>query len=744
LRQISEATGVNKTVVGDYVRRAGVIGITWPVSEEIDDAGLERRLFPIPCETGPPRAAIDWRKIHEEMKRRSVTLVLLWQEYRAEQADGYGYSHFCDLYGEWRKTILATMRQTHPAGEKLFVDYAGDTVLVFDQVTGAQRPAHIFVAVLGASNYTYAEARWSEGLADWIAAHVNVLAVIGGVPKAVVCDNLKAGVIKPSRYEPGINRTYQDLAEHYGFAVLPARVRKPRDKAKVEVAVLIVQRFVLARLRNRRFFSLVELNVAIRECVSDLNAKIMRKIGKSRAELLETIDRPALDALPAEPYRYAEWKNCLVAPDYHVEIDKHYYSVPSRLIRATVEARITDTTVEILHKGNRIASHARSGVPHRHTMITEHMPSAHRRYAEWTPMRMMRQAEKIGPSTVALVEATMKAKPHPEQGFRACLGIMRLEKSYGAQRLEAACRRGNDIGATSYGSVASIPRHGLDKAYAQENARRASRSGTPTSAGAATTTERRRHAHPFHPRSPARAHRNGQGAGGSAATTRHRCARAFEERIAMMIDREAVERENKRLTIRLKFACLRQSAVAEDVDMKAPRGLDKSLFQKLVAGDWIDRHQNLIVIGPTGVGKSWLACALGHKACRDDRSVLYQRVPRLFDALALARRDGRHARMLKSLARVELLILDDWGLGTLTQEQGRDLLEIVDDRHNRASTIVTSQLPVDHWHEAIANSTVADAILDRLVHSAHRLTLNGDSMRKAAAKRSGLDASPAP
>jgi transposase len=433
LRQISEATGIGKTVVGEYVRRAGVIDIAWPVPEEIDDAELERRLFPVAGETAAPRAAINWRQVHEEMKRRSVTLVLLWQEYRAEQTDGYGYSRFCDLYGEWRKTISATMRQTHPAGEKLFVDYAGDTVPVLDQITNTERPAHIFVAALGASNYTYAEARWSEGLGDWIGAHVNALTAIGGVPKAVVCDNLKAGVTKPSRYEPGINRTYQDLATHYGFAVLPTRVRKPRDKAKVEVAVLIVERFVLARLRNRRFLSLQELNAAIRECVTDLNAKIMRKIGKSRAELLETIDRPALDALPAEPYRYAEWKKCLVAPDYHVEIDKHYYSVPSRLIRATVEARITDTTVEILYKGSRIASHARSPLPHRHTTITEHMPSAHRRYAEWTPTRMMRQAEKIGPSTIALVEAIMKAKPHPEQGFRACLGILRLEKSYGSK-----------------------------------------------------------------------------------------------------------------------------------------------------------------------------------------------------------------------------------------------------------------------------------------------------------------------
>jgi transposase len=470
-RRISEATGIGKTVVGEYVRRAGVIGITWPVPEAIDDAELDRRLFPIPGDgTAAPRPAIDWRKVHEEMKRRSVTLVLLWQEYRAEQADGYGYSRFCDLYGEWRKTISATMRQMHPAGERLFVDYAGDTVPIFNQMTGEERIAHIFVAALGASNYTYAEARWSEGLGDWVSAHVNALATIGGVPKAVVCDNLKAGVTKPSRYEPGINRTYQDLAEHYGFAVLPTRVRKPRDKAKVEVAVLIVERFVLARLRNRRFFSLEELNASIRECVADLNAKVMRKIGKSRAELLDTIDRPALDRLPAEPYRYAEWKKCQIAPDYHVEIDKHYYSVPSRLIRAIVEARITDTTVEILHKGSRIASHARSGVPHQYTTIAEHMPSSHRRYAEWTPARMMRAAANIGPATIALVEAIMKAKPHPEQGFRACLGILRLEKSYGAHRLEAACHRGNDIGATSYGSVASILKHGLDKAYAQENA----------------------------------------------------------------------------------------------------------------------------------------------------------------------------------------------------------------------------------------------------------------------------------
>jgi transposase len=470
-RLIAEAVGVGKTAVGEYLRRARVLGLAWPLPDGMDDAELERRLFtPAGFHDGPTKPLPDCAKLHEELKRRGVTLMLLWEEYRAEHADGYGYSRFCDLYGDWRKRITPTMRQTHVAGEKLFVDWAGDGIAVFDPITGAAHNTRIFVAALGASNYTYAEARWTETLPDWIGAHVNALSAIGGVPKAAVCDNLKAGITKPSRYEPGINRTYQDLADHYGFVVLPTRVRKPRDKAKVEVAVLIVERFVLAKLRNRCFFSLDELNVEVRECVAKINAKVMKKFAKSRLELLETIDRPALKELPSEPYRYAEWKRCGVAPDYHVEVDDHYYSVPFRLLRETVEARLTDTTVEVFHKGLRVASHPRSSVRNRHTTIPEHMPSSHRRYAEWTPQRMMREAAKIGPATIALVEAIMKAKPHPEQGFRSCLGIMRLVKTYGTARVEAASQRGNDIGATTYGSIASILKTGLDKAYANSKA----------------------------------------------------------------------------------------------------------------------------------------------------------------------------------------------------------------------------------------------------------------------------------
>ena len=470
VRQVCEATGVGKTAVGEYVSRARVLGITWPVPPEIDDAELERRLFvPAGFRDGTARAVPDWAKVHEELKRRGVTLMILWEEHRAECQDGHGYSQYCELYSRWRKRLSPVMRQTHIAGDKLFVDWAGDTVDIIDQMTGEVHAAHLFVAVLGASSYTYAEARWSERLPDWIGAHVNALDFLGGVPKAAVPDNLKTGITKPSRYEPGINRTYQDLADHYDFVVLPARIRKPRDKAKVENGVGLVERYVLGRLRNRRFFSLDELNVAVAECVATINAKVMKRIKQSRNELFACLDKPVLKALPGERYQYAEWKRCTVAPDYHVEVDDHYYSVSYTLLRETVDARFTDNTVELFHKGARIASHPRSRLPHKHTTTPEHMPSAHRRYAEWTPDRMIAAAQKIGPATVALFEAIMKAKKHPEQGFRACLGIMGLVKGYGAERVEAAATRGNDSGATTYGSIKSILEYGLDRAFAKPN-----------------------------------------------------------------------------------------------------------------------------------------------------------------------------------------------------------------------------------------------------------------------------------
>jgi transposase len=464
---VSKATGVGKTAVGEFVARAKVIGITWPVPSEISDAELERRLFtPAGFHDHPTRTVPDWAKVHEELKRRGVTRMILWEEHRAEVPDGHGYARYCQLYREWRRRLTPTMRQTHLAGDKLFVDWAGGTVPIIDVMTGEVHEAHIFVAVMGASSFTYCEARWTETLPDWIGAHVNALDFLGGVMKAAVPDNLKTGITKPSRYEPGINRTYQDLADHYGFVVLPTRVKKPKDKAKVENGVGIVTRYLLGRLRNRRFFSLAELNDATRECTKAINVKVMKRLNKSRNELFASLDRPALKALPAERYSYAEWKRCTVAPDYHVEVDLHYYSVPFRLLRETVEARYTTTTVELLHKGERVASHVRSWLAYNHTTLPEHMPSSHRRYAEWSPARMLRKAGTIGPATVALFEAIMKAKPHPEQGFRSCLGIISLMESYGPERTEAAAKRGNAIGATNYGSIKSILENGLDKAHA--------------------------------------------------------------------------------------------------------------------------------------------------------------------------------------------------------------------------------------------------------------------------------------
>jgi transposase len=471
VRQVSKATGVSKTAVGEFVARARVIGITWPIPPEIGEAELERRLFTPPgFQESPTRPVPDWAKVHEELKRRGVTLMMLWEEYRVEVPNGHGYARYCQLYGEWRKRLTPTMRQTHVAGEKLFVDWAGDTVPIFDLTTGEVQAAHLFVAALGASSYVYSEGRWTETLPDWIGAHVNTFDFIGGVPKAVVPDNPKVAVIKPSRYEPGINRTYQELADHYGFVVLPARVRRPRDKAKVENAVGVVSRYVLGSLRNRRFYSLDEFNAAVSECVAAINAKVMKRLNKSRNELFASLDRPALKPLPAERYSFAEWKRCTVAPDYHVEVDQHYYSVPFRLLRETIDARYTATTVELFHKGERVASHVRSRLAHKHTTLPEHMPSSHRRYAEWTPARMLREAGKIGPATVALFETIMRIKPHPEQGFRSCLGIISLLKSYGPERIEAAAKRGNDIGATTYGSIRSILEKGLDKASATSGA----------------------------------------------------------------------------------------------------------------------------------------------------------------------------------------------------------------------------------------------------------------------------------
>lgn len=384
-------------------------------------------------------------------------------EYKAAHPEGYHYSGFCDQYRAWARKLDLVMRQEHRAGEKLFVAYAGQTVEVVDRHTGEIGHAQIFVAVLGASSYTYAEATWTQQLPDWIGSHVRAFEFLGGVSELLVPDNLRSGVSKAHRYEPELNATYAELASHYGVAVLPARVRKPRDKAKAESGVFLVERWILAVLRHRTFFSLAELNSEIARHLERLNTRPFKKLPGARRELFEQLDRPALRPLPAQPYEFAEWKKVRVNIDYHVEIAGHYYSVPYQLVRKALEARYSERIVECFHNGQRVASHPCSHLKGHHTTVPEHMPVAHRRYAEWTPQRLIRWAEKTGSATASMVQTILERRAHPQQGFRSCLGIMRLGKSFGEERLEAACRRALTLGACSYKSLESILRQGLDR-----------------------------------------------------------------------------------------------------------------------------------------------------------------------------------------------------------------------------------------------------------------------------------------
>jgi transposase len=463
-RQIAASLGIGPTAAGACLRRAREAGVGWPLPDNLDDDALECRLYPVPATvTKDWRSLPDWPAVHRELRRKGVTLQLVWEEYRATHPDGYGRSWFCELYRAWEGRLAPTMRQAHVAGEKLFVDYAGTTIDIVDATTGEVHACQLFVAALGASSCTYAEATRTQTLPDWIGSHTRTFAFFGGVPAMVVSDNLKSGVTKACFYEPAINRAYAEMAAHYDTAIVPARPLKPRDKAKVEVAVQVATRWIIAKLRNVTFFSLAALNEAISSCVTVLNDRATRHLGASRRALFEALDRPALKPLPAEPYVYAEWKQCKAGLDYHVEVEKHYYSVPHALLRETLWARITARTVELFHHGNRVAAHVRSSSNRKHTTVREHMPSSHQRYADWTPERIQRKANEIGPKTSALVEIILRERTHPEQGFRATIGILRHATSFGPERLEGACGRALEIGARSYTSVTSILKTNQDR-----------------------------------------------------------------------------------------------------------------------------------------------------------------------------------------------------------------------------------------------------------------------------------------
>lgn len=460
--RIARACGLSKGVVSKYVSLAQVQGVTWPLPEDADEARLEALLFP--ARTPPARfAEPDYFQVHQELKTKGVTLQLLWAEYVERHGDkAYRYSRFCDHYRHWRDRQRRSMRQVHRAGEKVFIDYCGPTVPVVDRSTGEVRRAQVFVAVLGASSYTFAEATWSQSLPDWIASHQRMLRFFGGVPELLVPDNLKAAVTKADRYTPQINTTYAELAAHYQTAVLPARPYKPKDKAKAEAAVLLVERWILARLRHQTFFSLAELNAAIADLLPALNQRPFQGRIESRQSLFETLDRPALKPLPATPYVYAEWRKARPGIDYHIEIDKRLYSVPHALVGVKLDVRITDTSVEVMHKGQRVALHPRHGKSRFVTLI-EHMPKSHQAHQNWSPGRFLNWASDIGPATRDVVQRQLKNRPHPEHGYRACLGLLNLSRRYSRDRLEQACDRALAIDSASYQSISSILKQGLDQ-----------------------------------------------------------------------------------------------------------------------------------------------------------------------------------------------------------------------------------------------------------------------------------------
>jgi transposase len=464
--QIARSCSIGQATVHRYLERAGAAGLEWPLPDECDDRRLNELLFPTRPEYPEPvpRRAVDFGAVRRQLQmNKHVTLQLLWEEYRESQPDGYGYSRFCELYQRWSRTQDVVLRQDHKAGEKMFVDWAGPTVPIHGVGAGETQAASLFVAVLGASTYTFARAALGQHLANWIECHIEAFEYFQGVPKLIVPDNPRTGVDRACRYEPDLNRTYHEMSSHYGAAIMPARPYKPRDKAKVENAVLVAERWILAAIRHQRFFSLAELNDAIASLLERLNHRPFRKREGTRASLFETLDRPVLQPLPTSRYVVAEWKTVRASIDYHVEIERHYYSVPYQFAGQQLEARFTAATVEIFHSGKRVASHARSAAAYRHTTVKEHMPKSHQAHLEWTPSRLIHWAETVGEATAMVVRTVLEKKPHPEMGYRACMGIMSLGRAYSHARLEAASRRALELGACSYQSLKSILKRSLDR-----------------------------------------------------------------------------------------------------------------------------------------------------------------------------------------------------------------------------------------------------------------------------------------
>ncbi len=471
--EIAYSCQISRTTVRDYLRRATLAQLNWTEASTLGEVQLIERLFPVlplPSQTDS-RPTPDFQYIYDQLRtyrKYNLTLIQLWTEYKEAHPDGYQYSQFCDLYRHWRGKLDYVMRQEHRAGEKLFLDYSDGLSLV-DPSTGEIRLTQLFVAVWGASNYTYAEATLSQSLSDWVRSHIHAFEYFQRVPYVLVPDNLKSGVDKACKYEPEINPTYTDLAEHYGCAVIPARPYRPRDKAKVETGVLISQRWILAVLRQRTFYSLAEINAAIKQCLERLNTRQLRRAKKSRRELFMSLDYPSALPLPLTAYEYAEWLKARVNLNYHIQVDDHYYSIPYQLLHQRLDVRQTASTIEAFHKGQRIAAHVRSSVKGGYTTLSEHMPSRHRAYAEWSPARFIQWGAKIGEATALLIQQVLGTRTYQEQAFRSCLGIIQLSRSYTPERVEAAAKRALKYKTYSYRSMKAILSGGLDQRQDQDS-----------------------------------------------------------------------------------------------------------------------------------------------------------------------------------------------------------------------------------------------------------------------------------
>jgi len=476
-REIARSCKVSRSTVAEYLMRAEAAGISWPEASTLTDAWIEERLFPAkPVSIVVKHPEPDYEHVFNELRayrKFNLTLTQLWLEYKEDHPDGYQYSQFCDGYRRWKGRLDYYMRQEHRNGEKAFIDFS-DGLSIVDRATGELILTQLFLAVWGASNYTYAEATLSQTLPEWIGAHRRALEYFRCAPLVLIPDNLKSGVSKACKYEPELNPTYADMAQHYGCAVVPARPWKARDKAKVEVGVLVAQRWILAVLRKRTFYSLAELNAAIWECLESLNTRPMRRLKKSRRELFEAMDRPSALPLPVRPYEYAEWVKARVGFNYHVEVEEHSYSVPFQLLRERLDTRLTTTTVEAFHKGERVAAHARSYIKGGYTTLKEHMPPEHRAYAEWSPSRFTKWAGKIGTATARLVEKIMASRAYPEQAYKACMGIIQLSRHYEPERVEAAAERALKYNTCSYRSMKAILAAGLDRQNSQQSSRQIS------------------------------------------------------------------------------------------------------------------------------------------------------------------------------------------------------------------------------------------------------------------------------